>query len=105
MSQQIRMDADILLQHASRVQQLASDAAEAASAIQSVNLGGGAFGVLCAWIVPPVGMVSGAVSQHISGAEGVLERTGQELRAVVADFDTFEETVIQVTKHLEGVLG
>lgn len=105
MTPQIRMDADVMLQHASRVQQLASDAAEAAAALKSVNLGGGAFGVMCAWIIPPVGLVSSAVSQHINGAEGVLERTGQELRGVVADFDAYEEAVVQATKSLEGGLG
>lgn len=104
MTPQIRMDADVVLQHASRVQQLASDAAEAAAALKSVNLGGGAFGVMCAWIVPP-GLVSSAVSQHINGAEGVLERTGQELRGVVADFAAYEEAVVQATRSLEGGLG
>ena len=105
MSAEIRVDADVMLQHASRMQQLAQDAAEAAAAIQSLNLGGGAFGLLCAWMVPPVAMVSGAVAEHISGAEGVLERTGQEMRAVVQDFDGYEEAAAQVARSIEGSLG
>lgn len=100
MSAEIRVDADVMLQHASRMQQLAQDAAEAAAAIQSINLGGGAFGLLCAWMVPPVAMVSGAVAEHISGAEGVLE-----MRAVVQDFDGYEEAAAQVARSIEGSLG
>jgi hypothetical protein len=87
------------------MQQLASDAAEAASALQSVNLGGGAFGVLCAWIVPPVSLVSSAVAQHISAAEGVLERTGEEMRSAVTDFETYEQAVTQATETIESGLG
>lgn len=105
MTDNISVDADLMLQHASRMQQLASDAAEAASAIQSVNIGGGAFGVLCAWMVPPVGIVSGAVAQHIDGAEGVLDKTGTEMRAVVSDFDGYEEAVVQVSQSIEGHIG
>ncbi|QCQ17194.1 hypothetical protein [Microbacterium sp. RG1] len=105
MSVDIKVDADIMLQHASRMQQLAQDAAEAAAAIQSINLGGGAFGLLCAWMVPPVAVVSGAVAEHINGAEGVLERTGNAMRAVVRDFEGYEDAVAQAARSIEGRLG
>lgn len=105
MSAEIRVDADVMMQHASRMQQLAQDAAEAAAAIQSINLGGGAFGLLCAWMIPPISIVSDAVSRHIDGAEGVLDRTAQELRAVVRDFEGYEDAVSQVARGIEGSLG
>lgn len=104
MNDEIRIDADLMAQHARRIQQLTRDAAEATAAIKSINLGGGAFGALCAWMVPPVSMVSDAVSKHISGAEHVLERTGQEIQAVVRDFDSYEEEVLRAVRAIESDL-
>lgn len=101
----ISIDADVMRQHAARIEQLSADAAEAAAALRSVPLGGGAFGLLCAWIVPPISVVAGAVSAHINGAEDILERTGEELRGAVSDFETFEDTVVQAVRSIEGQLG
>lgn len=101
--EQIRIDADVIQQHASKGEQLASDAAEAVSAIGSINLSGGAFGVLCAWMVPPVAVVSTAVSQAISGGQDLISRTASEVRAVVSDFDSYEQAVIEAVQGMEKV--
>ena len=68
----IAIDTDTLRQHASGVERLAADAVEALSAVQSINLSGGAFGVLCSFCVPPVGIVSAAVGAAISGVAANL---------------------------------
>ncbi|MBZ4488096.1 hypothetical protein LQ938_11520 [Microbacterium sp. cx-55] len=102
---EIRVDADLIQQHASRVEQLASDAAEAVSAINSINLSGGAFGLLCAWMVPPVSMLSGVVSSAISGGEDLIGRTATEIRAALGEFDQYEESVTQSVANIEKALG
>lgn len=102
---EIRIDADLIQQHASRVERLTSDAAEAADAIRSINLSGGAFGVLCAWMVPPISVVSGVVSAAIEGGEDLIGRTATELRAALREFDEHEQSVIAVVRRIEGTLG
>ncbi len=101
----IVIDTDTLRQHASGVERLAADAVEALSAVQSVNLSGGAFGVLCSFFVPPVGIVSAAVGAAIDAGEGAIERTGREIRAVADDFQTYEDSVVDTVRSLDGELG
>lgn len=97
----IRVDVELLHQHAGLVDQLASDAGQALSAVQSINLSGGAFGLLCAWMVPPVGMVSQAVGSAIQQGGETIERTASQLRDAAGDFQRYEESVVDVVRNLE----
>ncbi|OZD55570.1 hypothetical protein CH252_06865 [Rhodococcus sp. 06-1477-1B] len=101
----IRVDVELLHQHAGLVDQLASDAAQALSAVQSINLSGGAFGLLCAWMVPPVGMVSQAVGSAIQEGSQTIERTASQIRDAAGDFQRYEESVVDVVRSLERGLG
>ncbi|MDQ1131036.1 type VII secretion target [Microbacterium sp. SORGH_AS_0888] len=102
---EIRIDPDVLLQHASKVDQLASDAAEAVAAIQSVNLSGGAFGPMCMWMIPPVAVVSAVAAAGISAEQGLITRTATEARGVVRDFDAYEQSVRGTIQGLDKALG
>ncbi|KQM38533.1 type VII secretion target [Microbacterium sp. Leaf203] len=101
----IRIDAELLNQHAGHVDQLASDAAQALSAVQSINLSGGAFGLLCAWMVPPVGVVSQAVGSAIQQGSRTIERTASQIRDAAGDFQRYEDSVVDVVRSLERGLG
>lgn len=101
----IRVDVDLLQQHAGLVDQLASDAAQALSAVQSIHLSGGAFGLLCAWMVPPVGVVSQAVGSAIEQGSQTIERTAAQIRDAAGDFQRYEESVVDVVRGLERGLG
>ncbi|SDP13967.1 Excreted virulence factor EspC, type VII ESX diderm [Microbacterium testaceum StLB037] len=101
----IRVDADLLHEHAARIEQLSGDAAQALSALQSISLSGGAFGVLCSWMVPPFSMATDAVGTAIRAGEDVIERTGEAVRGMASDFREFEDSVIDVVRSLEQGLG
>ncbi|REC98258.1 excreted virulence factor EspC (type VII ESX diderm) [Microbacterium sp. AG157] len=101
----IRVDVELLHQHAGLVDQLASDAAQALSAVQSVNLSGGAFGLLCSWMVPPVSSVSQAVGSAIQQGGDAIERSASQLRDAAGDFQRYEESVVDVVRSLERGLG
>jgi hypothetical protein len=96
----IRVDADVLHQHAAVIDQLAAEAGRAVSAISSVNLSGGAFGVMCAFLVPPVAIVSGAVGAAIANGQDAISRTAGELRLAVGDFAQREQSTVDT---IEGV--
>lgn len=99
---EIKVDADLIQQHATRVDQLAADAAEAVSAIRSINLSGGAFGMMCAWMVPPVAVVSSAVGSAISSGQDVITRTASEIRLAASDFATHEQAVIDGVRSFDA---
>ncbi|MDT0116618.1 type VII secretion target [Microbacterium sp. PRF11] len=101
----ISVDVELLHQHAGLVSQLASDANQALSAVQSVNLSGGAFGLLCSWMVPPVSMVSQAVGSTIQQGGEVIERSATQIRAAAEDFQRYEESVIDAVRSLDRNLG
>jgi len=101
----IRVDADLLHEHAARMEQLSGDAAQALSALQSMNLSGGAFGLLCSWMVPPFAMASDAVGSAIRAGEDVIERTGEAVRGMASDFREFEESVVDTVRSLEQGLS
>jgi hypothetical protein len=101
----IRIDADTLQQHASAVEQLAAGAAEAVSAIGSITLSGGAFGLMCAWMIPPVAAVSAVVSSTISSGEDLISRTADEIRLAAGDFETQEQEALDTVHGLESAFG
>lgn len=101
----IRVDVELLHQHAGLVQQLTSDAAQALSAVQSINLSGGAFGLLCSWMVPPVGLVSQAVASAIHEGTEMIDHTAQQIRDAAGEFRSYEESVVDAVRGLERGLG
>lgn len=105
MAQTIAFDFDMLHLHASRVEQIADDVAEAVSASRSTNMAGGAFGVMCGFLVPPALAVTEAAKLFLCEAEGLLNRTSRELRAIAADMEQTECDIIDRVRTLESELG
>jgi hypothetical protein len=103
--QVIAVDAKLVLQHASRVGTVREGVAEAASAVGSVDLGGGAFGVLCAFLVPPAQLVAGIAQSMIVSAEGMLDRTVDELRGFASEVDERESTIAEQLRALQRGIG
>lgn len=90
----ISIDFDLLEQHARRVDLVASDVALAQDAASSINVGGGAFGLMCAFLVPPAALVSSLATSALASAQGMVERSARELRAVGTDFGTTEDAIV-----------
>lgn len=105
MSGRIAIDEDLISAHASRVLTVADDIALAADAAASTDMGGGAFGVLCGFLVPPVGVAAAVAREAIRGAEGMLERSAAELRAVAADLTAFDDESVGALVALDRELG
>jgi hypothetical protein len=101
----IAVDQDLIIAHAARVEVVASDVGVARDAAGATNMGGGAFGVLCAFLVPPATMAASMAQQAIQAAEGMLRRSATEVRGVATDMAAYEEAVGQVTDTLDSTIG
>lgn len=105
MADSIAIDPDLLRSHAARVDQVASDVAMAKDAAGSVDIGGGAFGVMCAFLVPPISMVSSVAQSTLSAAGSMVQRSAREVRGVAQDFEANEEAIEQQISSLRSQLG
>jgi hypothetical protein len=95
MAGHIAVDQDLITSHAARVEVVASDIAVARDAAGSTNMGGGAFGVLCSFLVGPASLAASMAQQTIQAAEGMVRRSATELRGVGTDMAAFEDDVVQ----------
>jgi hypothetical protein len=87
------------------VYRVAGDVAQAADAAGSTDIGGGAFGVLCGFLVPPVGIAAAAAGRAIHAAEAMLERSAGRLRGVSDDMAAFEDEAVHALATLEHGFG
>jgi hypothetical protein len=94
MAARIAIDPDIIAAHAGRVDQVAADVALAQSAASSIDFGAGAFGIMCAFLVPPATLVGAAASSTLSAAHAMVQRSATELRGIASDFSTTEEAIV-----------
>jgi len=92
-SGEISIDTDLLRTHAARVDATADGIAEAVSAARSLNLADGAFGLLCAFMVPPIGMVAQVATTALDSAQNWVDTSASQVRAAATDFDTFERNL------------
>jgi uncharacterized protein YukE len=105
MADEIAIDPDLLRSHAGRVEQVAGDVAMAKDAAGSINLGGGAFGLMCAFLVPPASVVSAMAQAALSSAGSMVQRSAREIRGVATDFERTEDDIEQQISRLESQLG
>lgn len=105
MAAHIALDGDLISAQASRVELVASDVSVARDAAGSTNMGGGAFGVLCSFLVPPAQVAAAMAQQAIGSAEQMLRRSATELRGVGSDMASFEDDVVQGINTLGQGLG
>lgn len=105
MSDLISVQPEVLRRHAARVDSLTASVTQCMDAAASMNLGGGAFGIMCAFLVPPASAVSGIARSSISAAEGMLGRSATELRGLADDFERAEERVSGTLRDATAQLG
>jgi hypothetical protein len=104
MAETITIDPDLIAAHAARVDQVAGDIGVARSAGGSTNMAGGAFGVMCAFLVPAASMVASMAMSAITSAEDMVKRSSTELKEVVKDFTTTEDAIIADVKSIQSGL-
>lgn len=93
MNDRINVDSDAVTLHAQHVEQIAADVRVAIDAAGQTMLSSGAFGVMCAWMIPPFLAVATATTATLSSAASSIDRSARELRAAAADFDEHETAV------------
>jgi len=101
---EIAIDFDVLAYHAGRVERVAADVALAQNAASSINLGGGAFGLMCAFLVLPTTIVSSAAQLTLMSAKNLVDRSAREIKAVAKDFTLLEEDIISEIDDLQSEL-
>ena len=104
MAERIAIDFELLSRHAARVEQVAGDVGVARSAAGSINLGGGAFGLMCNFLVLPTSVVSTMAQSALAAAEQMVQRSAREITAVGRDFTTTEESISAEIATLESEL-
>jgi hypothetical protein len=105
MADNIALDFDRLRQHAALVDSLAGDVSSALSTLRGGDLASGAFGILCAFLVPP-SLAMSAAATGLLGADGsLLLRTAGELRGTAAQWEQFEDDTVTTLRDLENGLG
>lgn len=109
MADRLTIDTEVLLRHAARVDQVAADVGVAKDAAGSVNLGGGAFGLMCSFLVPPLDAVSNAARSALAAADGMVARSAREVRGMAGDFDSLEdgigENLRNYRRELDGLIS
>lgn len=101
----IALDLDRLRQHAALVDSLVDDVSGALSVLKGDNLIPGAFGLMCAFLVPPSLAMSAAATGMLGADQSMLLRTAGELRATAQQFERFEDDTVATIRHLEDGLG
>lgn len=104
MTGRIAIDQERLTAHAARLQLVASDIAVARDAGASTNMGGGAFGLMCAFLAPPAQLAAAMATQAIAAAEGMVRRSATEIRAVGDDMAAYEQSIEQAVRTIEGTV-
>jgi hypothetical protein len=92
----IAIDLDVVESHARRVEALGADVQEAIDAAASMNVAGGAFGVLCSFLVPPALVVTTAARSALLGVHGAIGQSAATLRAGARDLVGCDEDAVQV---------
>ena len=101
---EIAVDAEILLAHAGRVEQVAADVHEGLSAAASTDLAGGAFGVLCGFLMVPATAASFAGRSAISSAEQLVSRAAGQVRGWSADAQAVDQAACDAVASLRSAL-
>jgi hypothetical protein len=85
------IDPGLLRSHSGVISAIADDVGMAADAAVSVDIHGGAFGLLCNVLPPLIGPLESAVESAISGAETEVRNTTTGLNTVATTFENQDE--------------
>lgn len=105
MADDITVDFDLLRQHAAFVEGLADDVASALSVLRGGDLLPEAFGLLCAFLVPPGLALSAAATGLLGEDRSMLLRTAGELRQTAEQWEQFESDTVATIRSLESAMG
>jgi hypothetical protein len=99
------VDTEVLRRHGSRVGQVAGDLGTAAAAAGSVDLHGGAFGVLCGFLPGIVSGVDASAREAIAAVKDATDGMVTELAAMARSIEETDQRVEARMRSLSRVLG
>lgn len=105
MADDITVDFDLLRQHAAFVDSLVGDVDSALSALRGGDLLPDAFGLLCAFLVPPGLALSAAATGLLGEDASMLMRTAGELRRTAEQWERFEDDTVATLRALDAGMG
>lgn len=93
MADRITIDADVISTHVSHLRTVHDGVALAQDAAGSVDLGGGAFGIMCSFMVAPAQIVQSMAQGAIGSAADMVDRSITEIQGVASDFAALEHAL------------
>jgi len=92
---EIAVDQTELRSEAGKIDAVASAIGTARDAVASMNLGGGAFGIMCAFLVPFAQAATDAADEALQTTAAMVNREADALRDTADDFEATEEAIVQ----------
>ena len=105
MTDEIHIEPSLLLDQARASAEAAQAIGTARGAVASMNLSGGAFGLMCAFLVPVATSVTVAAERGMAAAQAMLTREADALRATARDFERAEHDVVDGLRDLGREVG
>lgn len=99
---EFHVDADVLLQHSSRLGAVTEQLGMAADAAGRVDLHGGAFGVLCAFLPLVIGGFEARAGEAIAASRETSTAMAEQVRAMAQEYARVDEGVATRLKSLGG---
>ncbi|HAN24180.1 MAG: hypothetical protein CMH36_05610 [Microbacterium sp.] len=104
MGDEIALDFDRLRHHAALVESLADDVTRAIGALRGGDLASDAFGILCAFLVPPSLAMTAAATGMFGTNESLLLRTAGQLRGTAQQWEQLEADIVTTLHDLERAM-
>jgi uncharacterized protein YukE len=104
-SDEIAIDVPALRTQAGHIDQAAGSVDYALDAVRSMNLSGGAFGLMCSFLVSPAMLVTSIAASTMAETAAMLRREAEALRDIAADFERVEAEVGADLRSLSAEIG
>jgi hypothetical protein len=104
-SDEIAVESSALRAQAAEVERVGGAVDYARDAARSMNLTGGAFGLMCAFLVPTAVGVTQIAANAMAETAAMLQREADALRAIADDFENTEKRASDDLRALSTELG
>lgn len=104
MSGGFAVDAEALQVHAQHLDSIAADAALAADAADHVDLGDGAFGLLCSFLPPVVNDAEVSTGDSVRAVHETVQAAADGVRAMARDYADTDDRARTAVDTLLGTL-
>ena len=101
----LSIDPGELATHGAHVTAVADTADQAASAAAGMNLGGGAFGIMCAFMVPPLQLLSAPATGMLQAVAANVRAAGDTITAAAHMFEENDQELAAVSDRIRQELA